>query len=94
MYNIYIYIYFPRTQLTSFLCVVSLILWVESSRIWGPKSCGSWISPSRKVSGLDMNIYSLHITLTWPMARLSTFWDYIFSRDFKFKPSFQGPLAK
>ena len=33
--------------------------------------------------------------LTWPMAKLSTFWDYIFSRENKpFKLFFQGPLAK
>ena len=31
-------------------------------------------------------------TSTWPMAKLSTFWDYIFSRENKpFKLLFQGP---
>ena len=31
--------------------------------------------------------------LTWPMAKLSTFWDYILGK-IKFKLLFQGPLAK
>ena len=37
----------------------------------------------------------LYNYLPWPMAKLSTFWGYIFSRENKpFKLLFQGPLAK
>ena len=32
--------------------------------------------------------------LTWPMAKLSTFWDHMFSRTKMFELLFQGPLAK
>ena len=37
----------------------------------------------------------LIILLTWPMAKLKTFWDYIFSRENKVQTIFfLGPLAE
>ena len=36
------------------------------------------------MAGVLIYIYILRVSrLTWPMAKLSTFWDYIFSRENK-----------
>ena len=46
----------------------------------------TWLS--MELSNYIMYIY----ILAWPMAKLQTFWDYIFSRENKpFKLLFQGP---
>ena len=36
------------------------------------------------------NLYLLGISLTWPMAKLLTFWDYIFSRENKVQTFISG----